>query len=213
MGGFIDIRFPKNISFGSSGGPGYSTSIITVRSGAESRNANWDYPRCEYDVSYGIKRHTDLIALIDMFHVAKGRAYSFRYWDPLDYKSCRKNETAAFTDQIIGAGDGETVSFQIYKTYDVTGVDGSTIYSRVRKITKTVKDTVLVGLDGLQQTSGWSVDDTTGVITFNAAPDDGTVVTAGYEFDVHARFNTDKISAILDNYHLGTIDVDIIEVK
>ena len=78
MSSFLDIRFPKNISYGSAGGPGYSTSVIEVRSGAEKRNANWDYPRCEYDVSYGIRKQDDLESLIEMFHVAGGRAHSFQ---------------------------------------------------------------------------------------------------------------------------------------
>ena len=211
----LDIRFPKGISYGSAGGPGYSTSIIEVRSGAESRNANWDYPRCEYDVAYGIRQQDDLEALIEMFHIAGGRHHSFRYWDPLDYKSCRTNQTLTFTDQIIGTGDGVEVDFQIYKTYSRTALDAVTVYSRVRKITKIVTDTLVVGVGGVQQVGNWSADYDTGIIAFDVGdePADEATVTAGFEFDVHARFDTDQISASLDNYKLGTINVGITEVK
>ncbi len=34
---FHDVRFPTDISYGSSGGPGFSTAIIEVDSGAEER--------------------------------------------------------------------------------------------------------------------------------------------------------------------------------
>lgn len=211
---FYDIRFPKNISYGSSGGPGYNTSVIEVSSGAEQRNANWDYPRCEYDIAYGVREQDDLEALIEFFHIVKGRAYSFRYWDPIDYKSCRTDQTIAFTNQTIGTGDGTEDEFQIYKTYSKTGLNGSTIYSRVRKITKIVASTLVVGVGGVADTD-WTLDDETGIITFNVGsePANEAIVTAGYEFDVHARFDTDQISASLDNYKLGTIDVPIIEVK
>ena len=212
MSSFLDIRFPKNISYGSAGGPGYSTSVIEVRSGAEKRNANWDYPRCEYDVSYGIRKQDDLESLIEMFHVAGGRAHSFRYWDPLDFKSCRTNETPTFTDQVIGTGDGATTDFQIYKTYSKTGLSGST-YNRTRKISKVVTGTLVVGVDGTQQGSGWSVDETTGIISFGSPPGNGSTITAGYEFDVHVRFDTDRISASIDDYKSGNIDVPVIEVK
>lgn len=212
---FYDIRFPKEISYGSSGGPGYSTSVIEVRSGAEKRNANWDYPRCEYDVAYGIRNQDDLEALIEMFHIVKGRAYTFRYWDPLDYKSCRTDQTPTTTDQSIGTGDGVEVDFQIYKTYRKTGLNGSTIYSRTRIISKIVTGSLIVGVGGVLQTGNYDLDDTTGIITFDAGdePADGAVVTAGYEFDVHARFDTDQISASIDDYKIGAINVGILEVK
>ncbi|RYE16938.1 MAG: TIGR02217 family protein, partial [Sphingobacteriaceae bacterium] len=50
MQSFKEIRFPEDISYGSSGGPGYSTDIITVNSGAEQRNINWNQARSKYNV-------------------------------------------------------------------------------------------------------------------------------------------------------------------
>ena len=41
--------------------------------------------------------------------------------------------------------------------------------------------------------SGWTVDTTTGVVTFTAAPAGGVIVRAGFEFDVPVRFDTDKL--------------------
>ena len=37
---FREIQFPTKISFGAIGGPGFSTDVVTVRSGREKRNAN-----------------------------------------------------------------------------------------------------------------------------------------------------------------------------
>ena len=38
---FAEVRFPDDISYGSSGGPEYSTDIVETQSGHEQRNANW----------------------------------------------------------------------------------------------------------------------------------------------------------------------------
>ena len=61
-------RFPDDISYGSQGGPGYNTSIIQIKSGAESRNVNWSIARYEYDVSYGVQTMDNLEELIEYFH-------------------------------------------------------------------------------------------------------------------------------------------------
>ncbi|RME61845.1 MAG: TIGR02217 family protein, partial [Alphaproteobacteria bacterium] len=62
MTAFHDVRFPTDISFGSSGGPGFSTSIVETASGVEQRNANWAAARARYDVGTGIRGEDDLAA-------------------------------------------------------------------------------------------------------------------------------------------------------
>lgn len=211
---FYDIRFPVGISYGSRGGPAYNTSIIVVKSGQETRNINWAYPRSQYDIAYGIRDKDDLETLIDFFHVVQGRAYSFRYKDYFDYKSCHTNETVAFTDQVISTGDNTETEFQIYKYYQKTALDGSPTYTRTRKITKIVYDSLLVGIDGIQQPeSEWTADETTGIITFDSPPGNGLSISCGFEFDVHARFDTDVLFVDLEDYLAARANVPIIEVK
>jgi uncharacterized protein (TIGR02217 family) len=49
-------------------------------------------------------------------------------------------------------------------------------------------------LDSLEQLSGWSVDTTTGLVTFGTPPVLGVEVTADFEFDVPVRFDTDHMA-------------------
>lgn len=205
---FLDIQFPTNISYGSAGGPRYNTSIVVIKSGKEKRNINWNYPRVEFDVSYGIRGFADLEDLIAFFHIAQGKGYTFRFKDHSDYKSCGVNFVPRYDDQSIGTGDGSTKEFQIYKTYLFGGLQRQS-----RKITKPVVNTVLVGIDGTEQDSGWSVDNSTGIITFTSAPSNGANVTSGYEFDIEARFDTDTLSTNLEDYNAGSAEVPVIEVK
>lgn len=206
---FINERFPEDIGYGSSGGPAYNTSVVVARSGKEQRNANWSFPRCEFDVASGVKEMDELERLLDMFHIAVGKAHTFRFKDHSDYKSCKLANDPNFDDQQIGAGDGSTKVFQLYKIYTF-----GTYTRRSRKITKPVIGTVSIGIDGTEQpTSNYSVDYTTGEITFDSAPSDGAKVTAGYEFDVEARFDTDSLPINLEDYNNGSVDVPVIEVK
>lgn len=204
---FLEEQFPVNISYGSGGGPGYKTEIIVIRSGFESRDVGWTYPRHKYDAATGVKTIDDMEQLIEFFHAVGGMAYGFRYKDWADFKSCNTTQTISDTDQLIGEGDNVEVDFQIIKTY----IKGS--FSRVRNISKPVNGTVVVSLDDVPQPTGWSVNLTTGVITFSVAPGSTVDVKAGYEFDVPCRFDTDELQVGLEFYNAGNAQVPLIEIR
>ncbi|WP_342269927.1 DUF2460 domain-containing protein [Rickettsia endosymbiont of Orchestes rusci] len=49
------MQFPPEISYGSKGGPQFSTDIVTTFSGHEQGNINWQEALSRYDISSGIK--------------------------------------------------------------------------------------------------------------------------------------------------------------
>jgi len=113
-------------------------------------------------------------------------------------------------DQDLGRGDGSRTVFQLQKTY----VSGEQTY--VRPILKPVRGTVRVALaaDPKVDTVEYNVDVTTGQITFAAAPDIDVRVTAGFEFDVPVRFDTDRISTSMATFNAGDVPaVPVIEVR
>jgi hypothetical protein len=84
----------------------------------------------------------------------------------------------------------------------------------LRTITKPVAGTVKVYLDGVQQLSGWSVDTTTGLITFGTAPVLDVEVTADFEFDVPVRFDTDHMAVTIETYRLHAWQqIPIVELR
>ena len=76
---FVETQFPPDISYGSSGGSGFSTTVFTTEGGWEQRNINWSMTRAEYDVSQGIKSRSDMDVLVQFFMAMKGKAYAFRF--------------------------------------------------------------------------------------------------------------------------------------
>ena len=205
---FHEVRFPDDISRGARGGPERRTQIVDLASGDEERNASWANSRRRYDVAYGIRRADDLAAVVAFFEARNGRLYGFRWKDWADWKSCLPSGTPAATDQTIGTGDGATTDFQLVKVYS----SGSQSWTRT--ITKPVSGTVLVAIDGTVQSSGWSVDTTTGIVSFTTAPAAGAAITAGFAFDVPVRFDTDTLDVTLDIERLGSItSIPLIEVR
>jgi uncharacterized protein (TIGR02217 family) len=51
-----------------------------------------------------------------------------------------------------------------------------------------------VYLDSIEQLGGWSIDTTTGIVTFSVPPALEAEVTADFEFDVPVRFDTDHMA-------------------
>lgn len=205
---FHETRFPTAIALGSRGGPRRKTVIATSGSGYEHRNSQWADSKREYNAGYGIKDIDDLHKVIEFFEERRGRLHGFRWKDKADWKSCAPKGKPAFDDQTIGTGDGSTTTFQLKKVY------GSNLNTYSRDIKKPVLGTVKIGVNGTEQTSGWTVDTTTGIITFSVAPTNTHQVTAGFEFDVPVRFDTDFLDIDYSHFEAGAIpDIPIVEVR
>jgi uncharacterized protein (TIGR02217 family) len=197
-------RFPDRIGEHSAGGPCFHTEIVTLPSGFEQRNACWSYPLRRFDVTSGIKSAADLTEILAFFNSVRGRWLGFRYKDWLDYRSSCENAVISSTDQLLGQGDGVQKAFQLIQALG-TGV---------RWIEKPVLGSVCIAVDGVSA-DAVTVDHCTGRITFpdDQVPPEGAVITAGFEFDVPCRFDTDQLSISLQRPHLGSYTAQLIEVR
>lgn len=207
---FHEIRFPANLSFGSLGGPERRTEIVALTNGYEERNTPWAHSRRRYDAGLGLRSLDDLASLIAFFEARAGQMHGFRWKDWADFKSCAPSALPAMQDQILGRGDGVTQVFQLQKTY----LSGPGRYTR--PITKPVRGTVLVAIAGdeMREAVDWTLDYTTGGLTFHAAPAEGAEVTAGFEFDVPVRFDADRIAVSVSSFQAGSMpDVPVVEVR
>ena len=199
------VRLPVNVERGASGGPLFDTIVQRTDGGRIETIVNWTYPLYQWDVGYGIQTPTDFNAVRDVFIGARGQAYGFRFKDWADY---------SLAQQSIGTGDSTTGSdgtseYQIYKRY-------STVARNLdRNLTRPVASTVQVWVNSVLQTvtTHYTVDDTTGIITFTSGnhPLTGQDVEVACEFDVPVHFVTDKFSISLEWAEAGTIPSMMIE--
>jgi uncharacterized protein (TIGR02217 family) len=206
---FHEVRFPDDISRGARGGPERRTQIVELASGDEEHNASWADSRRRYDAAYGIRRADDLAAVIAFFEARNGRLHGFRWKDWGDFKSGLPSAPITAIHQALGTGDGSMKTFQLAKRHP------SGAQSWTRTIVKPVAGTVRVALAGLEPPgSSWSVSGSTGVVTFDTAPAAGVLVTAGFEFDVPVRFDTDRLDVTWDLDRLGSIaSIPLVEVR
>ncbi len=207
---FHEVRYPVGLSIGSSGGPERRTEIVTLVNGFEERNSPWAHSRRRYDAGAGMRSLDDFAALIAFFEARRGQLHGFRWKDWADYKTCLPSQSVSAMDQEIGVGDGLTTVFQLRKTY----TSGGSAYTR--DLVKPVAGSVKVAVAGVVQTlpAEFTVEEARGIVTLNLPPALGAVVTAGCEFDVPVRFDTDRISASIASFQAGEVPaVPVIEVR
>jgi uncharacterized protein (TIGR02217 family) len=207
---FHEVRFPANLSFGSVGGPERRTEVVTLANGHEERNAPWAHSRRRYDAGLSLRSLDDIEVLVAFFEARRGRLFGFRWKDWADFKSCPASKSPDFRDQVIGIGDGVTKVWPLAKVY------ASGVNDYLRPIRKPVAGTVTLGIqrEPLQESLHWEMDPATGLVTFEVAPEVGVEITAGYEFDVPVRFDTDQIRTSVASFKAGDVPtVPVVELR
>jgi uncharacterized protein (TIGR02217 family) len=206
---FHEARFPLDVSLGSRGGPVRRTDIVTLASGREHRNSRWAHSRRRYDAGLGVRTLDALHGVIAFFEERRGRLHGFRFRDRVDHRSGPPSRAVGPLDQRIGTGDGATKAFPLLKFYGT----GAAAY--VRPIAKPIGGTVRVALSGVEQPVGtaFTCDPATGIVVFPTAPAAGVAITAGFEFDVPVRFDTDELDIDLSAFEAGAVPrIPLVEI-
>lgn len=186
-------RFPQCPSFGFVSQPRYSTTITRLAGGQEKRNRNWARPLYQYTATVGPRAENDVQALLEFWHAVGGMFEGFRFKDFADFKSCRVGGIVAATDQPLVAIGSSPETYQVTKRYAAGAL------AQDRPISKPVEGSILVAADGapLVETTDYSIDYTTGIVSFTA-DQSGAVLTWGGEFDVPVRFDSEFPVELLD---------------
>jgi uncharacterized protein (TIGR02217 family) len=191
---FLDISFPPAVARGATGGPAFSTQVVTLASGAENRNANWAKARGSWDISTGIRTRAQMADVVAHFYVVGGKAHSFRFKDWSDYDA-----------QGVAMLAVSSTVFQLVKRY----ARGGSEY--VRPITKPVSGSIQITVSGSPVIPA-SIDHVTGLVTFSSPP--GSTPLASFEFDVPVRFDTDRLPVQTNAYDQMVVpQIDLIEVR
>ncbi|MCP4100462.1 MAG: hypothetical protein GY750_03385 [Lentisphaerae bacterium] len=184
---FLNLRFPIDISYGSSGGPNWNTKIVEYNSGHETRLQKWSRPRYSFDAVYGVRSVAQLNSLLATFHEARGSVHSFRYQDPQDYKVSDEPMTL----------DGTNAS-QLIKTY------GSDANNFIRNITRPVGVTFKVNGGDYSPSLNYLtgavalVSLSTKTITNITQATNGVVTAAAHGFSIGDVILLDNISGMTE---------------
>lgn len=208
---FRNVLLPGTISSGASSTPMWQTDVARTPSGYEKRVARRSDALRKCVAPLNIRSLNDLHELLAHFNVMQGPYYSFPFKDRLDYKSCAPETEISMTDTNIGTGDGVTAAFQLRKGY----ISGA--FTHYRNILLPVSGRLLIAVAGVakNETTHWTADYTTGIITFTGGniPTAAQAVTAGFEFNCKVRYDTNDLQVVIEAYRTGSIPtIALIEV-
>ena len=207
-----DVLIDPNYSAqATSGGPEFSTTIVSTPAGFKQRNIDRADYISRYTINYELMTAAQFRSFRGFFIARSGMARGFRFSPP--------DDNTATNDLLINSvtgnntGDGSTTVFRCWKKY----TSGPVAYSR--RIVKLVggmtngdtrPSTVSARVNGSGATIA-SVDYTQGLITFSAAPGNGLVVDWSGGYDLPVNFGSDWLNAqVLDvatNTQLGQIEL------
>jgi uncharacterized protein (TIGR02217 family) len=166
--------------------PRFATRVQRAVSGRELRVLDQPYPIWTWTLTYSVLRdewdtrgsgglgatYNELRTLMGFFLAQQGALTSFLFDDPTD---------DSISGQVIGTGDGSTTAFQLVRT--MGGFAEPIVTPNI------VSGIYLNGV--LQSPSSYSVNATTGIVTFTAAPPAGQVLAATFTYYFQARFADD----------------------
>lgn len=201
----LTANFPTGIGFGSSAQTQWNKRRVSTPAGYSQTNQLFSKALMKYDVASGVKSLDDCHELIRFFNVMMANDSVVLFTDKTDFKSCAPLQVAAYSDSVIGTGDGADTTFQLYKRYSAGGLNYD------RKITRPMTGTVKIGVNGSELLSGWTVNVDTGIVTFSSPPANGHVITAGFHFYVPVDFVDSSLDWVLDKFRAGTLDGIMLE--
>lgn len=188
---FVDIEFPRRIAFHATAEAQWMTQLTAMNSGFEATNQNWSQTRHAYDVGLAIRTASDYLQVKTHFHAMRGRAKSFPFLDPIDYK----------VSQEAGVLTAAGSDWQMFYRYG----SGAGVYDR--KITRPRTGTIAVfrTRSGVTTnvTGSATIDYTTGIVAITGNAGGDTYAWSG-EFFVPCRYDVDRLpGAITDKQPPG----------
>lgn len=203
LAGFHEVRLPVPSGFGSTSGPVWQTETLLLSSGREVRNARWSRPQRRWELVTPPLHAEAFDSLARFFNARRGRLSGFRFRDPAAFSSAAPGMAVSPTDEMLGTGDGTRTVFQL--AIADGGID--------RPVLKPAPGSVRIGVNGAELFSGWEVDEVTGEVAFDVAPEEGAILTAGFEYDWPVRFDTDALEVSFETAGSGrVVSLPLVEI-
>ena len=204
---FDEVQFPLDIARGAMSETRRSLDVVTLRSGHEQRNTAWADSRKRFNVGTGMRQIADSYEVLEFWEARRGGLRGFRFKDWADFKSLGPSVAVSNTDQEMGAVTASV--FQLQKTYSAASNPW------VRTIGKPVSGTVVVTDDTgalMVSDADFTVNYEVGLVAFGLATV-GTP-TAGFEFDMPARFEADTLEISVALSDIGqTPNIQLVELR
>jgi uncharacterized protein (TIGR02217 family) len=199
---FHDVKFFPYLSFGARVSVRYKTHVIKMRSGREERIGEWQDALREFDVTPALRDQADLNEVLAFFEARGGPRFAFKLLDPTD--------NTVFNGY-VGVGNNEQTQFSLFKIYSLDVPEE--IQSTIRPITCPDETTVQIFFNSVLQTSGYTINTTTGLVIFSSPPSSSVTITWSGLFYVPVRFTDTKMAVSISAYESFDWRIRLMEIR
>lgn len=210
MANFLEERFPLDVRLGMSYADDYTVLITTTAGGAEYRQLVQPFPVRSFHVNFTTDQADLWARVLALYHRAYGKFAGFRVKCLDDFSTHNLTGTPSPLDETLA--NSATGIYQLRNFYGTNGTALAGVGYPARTIYKPVAGTVVAAKNGVTISSGLSVDTTTGRITISPAPLITDTITAGCQFDIPCRFNSQIEVTSIDVVIRDCGSIDLIEL-
>lgn len=178
--------------------PILSTNLQENISGKQIALGYWSNPKYQWELTFEFLRqgsfggisYAEQQQLMSFFNVLAGRLGTFLWLDPDDFQ---------VSNQIVGVGDGTTLTFQLVRSIGASGSTENVLAPNFDAVSPTGLSP-LIAVNGVTATNaiyaryGNNQGAAPGTITFGTAPGNGAIVTASFWYYWPVRFDDDKMT-------------------
>jgi uncharacterized protein (TIGR02217 family) len=166
MAEFHEGRLPVNVRMGASYNDEFAVQIVTTSSGKEYRRLIHPFPVRSFNVNFTMMKDDLLQGVLELYSRVYGMYAGFRVKCEDDYSTKNHVDAPTATDWVM-----PKLSTRVYQLVNGYGSGGTPIGIGLayRNIYKPVANSTVVAIDSLAVNStNWTVDTTTGRVTFLA---------------------------------------------
>lgn len=166
MADFLEELLFTTVKYGSSWHDAYSVNVVETSGGSEYRSLIHPYPKRKFKLDFEVETDDMWANILDLYHRAHGQYAGFRVWCiDEDSSNGALGAPTAFDQPMVLVSAGV---YQLVKQYGTGATAGTSGYP-YRQIKKPVSGTTLAGIGATAiRSADWSVDTTTGRVTFAA---------------------------------------------
>ena len=168
MADFLEEVLYSTVKYGSSWQDEYNVNVVETSGGSEYRSLIHPFPKRTFTLDFELATADMWGNILDLYHRAHGTYAGFRAWCiDEDSSNGSLGTPTAFDQDLLFVSAGV---YQLRKFYGKSATAGSSGYP-YRVIKKPISGSVRVAIGSLEMADSvlnWSVDTTTGVLTFPA---------------------------------------------
>jgi len=210
MAAFLEERLPIDVRLGMSYADDYAVLITQTAGGAEYRKLVQPFPMRSFHVNFTTDQVDLWARVLALYHRAYGKYAGFRVKCLDDFSTNNLTGTPTPLDEALA--NSATGIYQLRNFYGTNGTALAGVGYPSRNIYKPVSGTVVAAKNGVTISSGLTVNTTTGLITISPAPLITDTITAGCQFDIPCRFNSQIEVASIDIAIRDCGSIDVIEL-